>query len=292
MDPIVIIGTGLAGDSTARELRKHDKSTPLVLISRDDGANYYKPDLSEALAKGNTPADLIKRPAAAMAETLAADIRAETEVRAIDAAARSIQLAAGETLQYSRLVLAHGAETIRLALAGDGADAVFKVNNHRDYVALRPPLDAAQRVVVLGAGLIGCEFSNDLAAHGIGVDCIDPIAWPLQRFLPQACGEALRSGLANAGVNWHLGRTAAAVQHKGAGLQVELDDGTALDADVVLSAVGFRPSLELPRAAGLKVAHGVVVDRYLQTSDPHIYALGDCAEVAGLYRPFVAPLMQ
>lgn len=291
MQPIVIIGTGLAGYSTARELRKNDKTTPLVMLTIDDGCNYYKPDLSEALGKGNTPQDLVKQSAAQMAETLDADIRTHTEVRSIDPAARELRLA-DTTLGYSSLVLANGAETIHVPLAGDGAQAVFKVNNLSEYKALRPQLDAAKRVVVMGAGLIGSEFSNDLASHGLAVDCIDPIDWPLQRFLPEACGRAVRDGLADAGVNWHLGHTVAAVHRDGDGLRVELDDGASIVADVVLSAIGLRPSVTLAQEAGLEVAHGVVVDRNLQTSDPNIYALGDCAEVDGLFRPFVAPLMQ
>lgn len=291
MQPIVIIGTGLAGYSTARELRKHDADAPLILISADDACSYYKPDLSEALGKGNTPGDLVRQTAGEMAASLNADIRAQTALQSINPAARELRLA-GETLRYSSLVLASGAETVNVALVGDGADAVFKVNNLGDYRALRPQLDGAKRVVVMGAGLIGCEFSNDLAGYGIAVDCIDPVDWPLQRFLPQACGTAVRDGLADAGVNWHLGHGIAGVHRDGGGLRVELDDGASLAADVVLSAIGLRPATALARGAGLEVADGVVVDRHLQTSDPHIYALGDCAEVDGLFRPFVAPLMQ
>src|SRR5699024_7242468 len=116
--------------------------------------------------------------------------------------------------------------------------------------------------------------------------------WPLQRFLPETCGVALRDALATTGVHWHLGRMAAAVQHAdGTGYAVELDDGTRLQADDVLCAIGLRPALELAEAAGLAFSYGVTVDRYLQTSDPHIHALGDCAEVDGQFRPFVSPLM-
>lgn len=292
MEPIVIIGTGLAGYSTARELRKHDADVPLVMLSRDAGDYYYKPDLSEALAKGRAPADLIRKPAAQMAAELDADVRAHVEVEAIDPAAHAV-VVNGAALRYSRLVLASGARPIAPALAGDAADAVHQINNHGDYVPFRAALDTAQTVVVLGAGLIGCEFSNDLAARGLAVHCVDPVAWPLQRFLPETCGVALRGALAATGVHWHLGRMAAAVQHaEGVGYAVELDDGTLLQADVVLCAIGLRPALELAGAAGLAVNRGVVVDRYLQTSDPHICALGDCAEVDGQFRPFVSPLMQ
>lgn len=292
MAPIIIIGTGLAGYATARELRKHDTATPLILISRGSADYYYKPDISEALSKGNTPDGLIKKSAGEMAAELSAEIRAHSEVMAIEAPACEVCLG-HERLAYKKLVLANGAESISPPLASDSADNVHKINNIADYIAFRPVLDAAKRVIVLGAGLIGCEFSNDLITHGICVDCVDPIAWPLQRFLPAACGEVVRDELAAAGVNWHLGRTTVAIQRNlDSSLCVKLDNGHTLDADAVLSAVGVRPATGLARAAGLTVNHGVVVDRELRTSDPHIYALGDCAEVDGLFRPFVAPLMQ
>ncbi len=291
MDPIIIIGTGLAGYSTARELRKHDTETPLVLVSRDDGGYYYKPDLSEALTHEKTSDELVKKSAEEMAAELNATIHAHRQVESIDPATREVRLN-GDTLRYSKLVLAHGAEPIRLSLAGDGLDAVYQVNNRSDYTAFRQALDTVDSVAVLGAGLIGCEFSNDLAAHGFKVSCIDPVEWPLQRFLPESCGEAVRRGLADAGVDWHLGRTVDAVHHENEGLRLELDDGDTLYVDAVLSAVGLRPALDMAEAAGLAVDLGITVDRHLQTSDEHIYALGDCAEVDGHFRPFIAPLMQ
>lgn len=287
MNPIVIIGSGLAGYSAARELRKHDKSTPLLLITRDDSCNYYKPDLSEAFSKGKLPKDLIKQ----MAATLGADIRTHANVCSIDRVAREVCMD-GITLPYSALILANGAETIEAPLAGDGAEFVCRVNNYGDYVALRRKLDAARQVTVIGAGLIGCEFSNDLASHGIAVDCVDPVTWPSQRFLPAACGEAVRAGLAPAGVNWHLGHTVKTVSREASGMRVELDDDSSVGADVVLSAIRLRPSVALAQHASLEVARGVVTDRELRTSDTNIYAIGDCAEVDGLFRPFVSPLMQ
>ncbi len=291
MDPIIIVGTGLAGYSVARELRKHDHDAPLLLVSRDDGGYYYKPDLSEALTQEKTSDELVKKTAEEMAADLNATVHAHRQVESIDPATHDVYLD-GDTLRYSKLVLAHGAEPIRLALAGDGLEAVYQVNNRADYTAFRQALDNVDSVAVLGAGLIGCEFSNDLVAHGFKVSCIDPVEWPLQRFLPEACGEAVRRGLADAGVDWHLGRTVDAVHHENEGLRLELDNGDTLSVDAVLSAVGLRPALDLAETAGLAVDLGIAVDRHLQTSDEHIYALGDCAEVDGHFRPFVAPLMQ
>lgn len=290
MQPIVIIGTGLAGYGTARELRKHDRETPLVLITRDDGASYYKPDLSEAFTEGNGPDDLVKKTAEAMAEELDAEIRTYAEVDAVDPAARMVTVN-GEPLAYRDLVLANGARPIDLPLSGDAAGGIQQVNNLQDYRRFRHALDGAGDVAIIGAGLIGCEFANDLANAGHTVHNIDPIAWPLQRFLPEEPGRALETALADLGVHWHLDTTVDGVRRAGNGFELALSDGREVRADVVLSAVGLRPDIALAATADLKIDRGVVVDAMLRTSDPHIHALGDVAEVEGHVLPFVMPLM-
>lgn len=292
MDPIIIIGTGLAGYGVVRELRRGDKTTPVVLITRDDGANYYKPDISEAHAKGNAADALVKQTAAEMAEQLDVTVRAHEQVEAIDAQARQVRLT-GETLTYSKLVLAWGAEPIVLSLAGDATEQVYRVNNLADYRIFRDNLSKGQHVAILGAGLIGCEFANDLIGAGCKVSVVDLAAWPLAQLLPEKAGRAVEKALAHAGVRWHLNRAAAGIHDSGDGrIRIELDDGSGLNADVVLSAVGLRAATALAEAAGLDVDRGIVVDRTLATSDPNIYALGDCAQVDGQWRPYVAPLMQ
>ncbi|HHM04919.1 MAG TPA: FAD-dependent oxidoreductase [Gammaproteobacteria bacterium] len=288
--PIVIIGTGLAGYTLARELRKLDRQTPLVLLSKDDGASYSKPMLSAALAQGKTPADLTLAKAASMAEQLAADIRPHTVVTGIDPAGHRVRLGEG-VLEYRQLVLAVGASPIRLPLAGDAAGEVFSVNNLADYSRFRAMADPARRVAVIGAGLIGCEFANDLAAVGKEVVVIAPEATPLGRLLPPQAGAALQQGLAEAGVQWRLGATVEAVNRRADGLRLRLSDGQTLETDGVLAAVGLCPDTRLAEQAGLAVARGVAVNRELRSSDPDIFALGDCAEVAGLVLPFVMPIM-
>lgn len=291
MDPIIIVGTGLAGYGTAREFRKHDKERPLVLITRDDGANYYKPDLSEAHAKNATPDDLVKKDVDAMAEELDATIHNHRQVESIDRENRQIVLN-GDTLTYHKLVLAFGADPIVLKLAGDATQAIHKVNNLFDYRSFRSNLGDAKHVAILGAGLIGCEFANDLVEAGYEVSIADPADWPLSQLLPKACGEAVERGLAKAGVHWHLGHAATGVHHSNKQLQILLDNDESIHADAVLSAVGLRAGIDLAEKAGLKIDKGIVVDRTLVTSDPNIYALGDCAEVDGQWRPYVGPLMQ
>jgi rubredoxin-NAD+ reductase len=247
--------------------------------------------LSNALASGKSAAQLAGSSAAQMAEQLAARIVANTEVRAIDTAARTLE-AGEETLRYSKLVLALGADPIALPLAGEAAQEVLRVNDLAGYARFRAAIEGKKRVVLLGAGLIGCEFANDLAAAGYAVDVVDPAPRPLGRLLPEAAADRLRAALEALGVRFHFGCTARSVARAGDDLKIELSDGTVLRSDAVLSAIGLKPRTGLASRAGLKVNRGIVVDRNLATSAPDVYALGDCAEVEGHVLPFVLPIMQ
>jgi len=143
----------------------------------------------------------------------------------------------------------------------------------------------------MGAGLIGCEFANDLHQGGIAAEVIDPAPYPLSRFLPAAAGRTLQKALTDAlGVAWHLGQVVTSVDYAG-NLAVTLSDHRVLSVDTVLSSVGLRPRTGLAERAGIAVKRGIVVDRYLATNAPDVYALGDCAEVEGLVLPFVMPIM-
>jgi rubredoxin-NAD+ reductase len=289
MDPVIIIGTGQAGYTTAREFRKLDSETPLTLISADDAASYYKPNLSKALAMGKEPAGLAMRSAEKMAETLDARILSHSRAEAIDPRAHTVT-AGSETLSYQKLVLAMGAHQTPVPLDPEAAAHVLTVNSLTDYAAFRRQLVDADHVAILGAGLIGCEFANDLAAAGYRVSVIDPAPQALGRFLPETPARALESALAELGVTWHLGELAQSAQRENAGLRLNLSGGGQVDADLVLSAIGLRPNVALAHDAGLNTNKGIVTDLRLETSAPDIYALGDCAEVCGQILPFVMPI--
>lgn len=291
MDPIVILGTGLAGYTTARELRKQGYEGPLALVSADDGAFYSKPMISNALALGRSAEALIQQRAGAMAAQLQAEIITENPVVAIDPRARTLTLSDGQIRRYAQAVLAVGAEPLRLPMQGDGADQLIRVNNRGDYATFAAALATPGRVVVLGAGLIGCEFANDLGATGREVHVVDPSPWPLGRLVPEEIGRALQHALSEKGVVWHLLQTAASIDRRDGVLRVTLSDAAVVDAAVVLSAIGLQPRTDLAKAAGLDVGRGIAVDALLETSEPGLYALGDCAEIQGIVRPFVQPLL-
>ncbi|MDR3391386.1 MAG: FAD-dependent oxidoreductase [Sulfuriferula sp.] len=290
MHPIIIIGSGMAAYTLAREFRKLDKETALTIITADDGDAYSKPMLSTALAQNKAPDQLVNAKVESMREQLNAQILSNQQVLAIDAAAKQLQLQ-DQTLSYSKLILALGADPVRAQLAGDAADAVMSINDLTDYARFRAAIVNAKRVAILGGGLIGCEFANDLAAAGFHVEIVHPQAYPLERLLPEAAAIALRDGLAGLGVVWHLQRMAVAVDHHGDDLVVSLNDGSTVAADAVLSAIGLRPRTQLAQHAGIHTGRGIRVNRQLQTNVPDVYAIGDCAEVEGHVLPYVLPLM-
>lgn len=290
MQPIVIVGSGLAGYTLLKEIRKRDMATPVTLATADDGAFYSKPNLSNALATGKSAAQLASASAEKMAADQNATVLTHTRVTAIDTQRQRIRTDGGE-LEYSRLILALGADPIPHGLSGDGAAAVLAVNNLAEYAAFRSAIDGKKRITVLGGGLIGCEFANDLAHAGFAVDVVHLGDWPLERLLPVEAGQRLADSLAALGVNWHFGRTGRSVEQAASGYRVVLDNGEALEADVVLSAIGLRPRTRLAQAAGIPVGRGIQTNGLLETGAQNVYAMGDCAEVEELNLPYVQPLM-
>ncbi len=288
--PLLIIGAGLAAYTLAKELRKRDNDVPIRLISADDGSFYSKPLLSNALSKGLAPAQLVSASAAKMAADFSLEITTGQPVLGLNPRARQVCTAA-EDVAYRQLVLALGARPIALPLAGDGATAVLTVNSLADYRRFHERLAEARRVAIIGPGLIGCEFANDLLVSGREVVVIGPDQEPLERLLPPHAGRWFRQALAAAGVHWRLGLTVEAVQGAGRSYRLQLSDGSTLEADLVLSAVGLQPEVALARQAGIRCERGIVVDPLLQTSVEGIYALGDCMEMNGQVLPFVMPIM-
>ncbi len=290
---IVIIGSGLAGYGLVSALRKHDAEVPVTLITRDGGESYSKPMISTGYTKNLSAEKLAAQSPEAMAEQLGINLRTRTEVEAIDTAQKSLQLGNGESLPYSELVLTLGAELIRPPMAGDAADDVMGVNDLDDYRRFRDTLEArgARKIAVIGAGLIGCEFTNDLLNGGFEVEAVDPMGWCLPTLLPEPAGRAVQAALESKGARFHFGPLATEVNHTETGYRVHLNNGTTIEADAVLSAVGVRPRTGLAEAAGIETGRGIKTDRHLETSAPGVYAIGDCAEVAGHVLVYVAPLM-
>jgi rubredoxin-NAD+ reductase len=288
---IVIIGSGLAGYTVIREIRKLNKQIPITLVTKEPGYFYSKPMLSTALASKKEAAQLISTPADGMATQLELNILSEADVTVINSTKQVIQTSKGE-IPYYKLVLALGADQIRLPLQGNAASEVLTVNDLEDYAKFRSAIANKKKIAILGAGLIGCEFANDLVLGGYEVDVIDLAPQALGRLIPEAAARDLQNKLSDAGVHWHFSTTVQTIDRANEQLHITLANGTVIVSDVVLSAVGLKPRLDLAKASGIATGAGIQVNRELETNVPHIYALGDCAEVEGLVLPYVMPIMQ
>jgi len=290
MAPLIVIGIGLAGFNLVKELRRLDKETPVIMRTSDDGRNYSKPMLSNGFAKQKSADDLAMAQPEQVAAALNVDLRTEVEVTAIDAASKSITVGE-ESISYGKLVIATGADVFRPPLEGDGQALVYSVNDLVDYGKFRAALVGKKKVLIVGGGLIGCEFANDLIGAGFEVDVVEPMGRCLPTLLPEQASHAVQQGLEAAGVKFHFGPFVKAVNNIDGGVRVTLSDDAQVDADIVLSAVGLRPRIALAKTAGVQINRGIVVDRHLKTSDDNIYSLGDCAEVEGYVLPYILPLM-
>lgn len=287
---IVIIGTGLAGYNVAKEFRKLDAQTPLIMITSDDGANYSKPMLSTGFTKQKTAAELVMANVGAMADQLNCTIRTFTHVTAINTDAQTVHIG-DEIIQYTKLVLALGADVINVPVAGDTEGHIFSINDLIDYAKFRTALEGKKRVLIMGAGLIGCEFANDLSNGGYHVELVAPCEWVLPTMLPEKPARAVENGLRSLGVVFHFGPTVSSLKKVSDGLEATLSNGEVVKTDIVISAIGLRPRTALAKAAGLEVNRGIKVNRTLETSAKNVYALGDCAEVDGHVLLYVLPLM-
>ena len=290
---VVVIGSGLAGYGLVRELRRKDESVSITVLTADGGEGYSKPMISTGYTKDLNADKLAAQSAEELAEQLNVTVRTRTRVASIDTQAQVVQLEGGEALSYSELVLALGAELIRPPIGGDAAEEVLGVNDLDDYRRFQDLLAAkgAKKVAIIGAGLIGCEFTNDLLNGGFKVESVDPMGWCLPTLLPERSGRAVQAALEEKGATFHFGPLAPEVNRAGDGYAVTLNNGDTIEADAVLCAVGVKPRTGLASDAGIEVNRGIVTDRQLRTNAPNVFAMGDCAEVAGHVLVYVAPLM-
>jgi rubredoxin---NAD+ reductase len=272
-------------------LRKLDSAVPIILISQDDGSFYSKPMLSNALAMKKDAHALASFDAMTMAKQLNAEIRTHRRVERILPDEHAIVVATEAPLRYGKLVLATGADPRRLRIDGDGADAILSINDLADYARFRQALNGCGPVAILGAGLIGCEFANDLCAAGHVVSLIDPASTPLARLLPEPAGAVFAKALGERGVRFHLGRGAVSIKRLPTGYRLTLDDGTHVDADLIVSAIGLVARTALASAAGIGVEQGILTDAWCRTSARNVFALGDCAALDGKLQPYVLPIM-
>jgi len=289
--PVIVVGTGLAGYNFAREYRKLNTTTPLIMITSDDGRMYYKPAISTGYHTNKSPDQLATATAEEMALELRAEIQTFTSIKSIDEHNQLLETSNGN-LNYEKLVLATGARCIELPIAGDGLESIYSINNLMDYSAFRQAMEGKKHVLIIGGGLIGSEYANDLIQSGYEVTVVDPLPSVLSTLMPKAASDSVKNALANAGVQFHFETVVEKIENQATGVKATLASGNEVEADIVLSAVGVRPDLTLAKTAGLQTNRGIITDRSLKTSASNIYALGDCAEVDTHLLFYVAPLVE
>jgi apoptosis-inducing factor 3 len=270
---VTIVGGGAAGNAAAEMLRREGYAGRITMLSADASAPYDRPNLSKNFLAGTAPPDWIPlRPPAFYAEH-GIELKLNASVTALDAAARQLQLADGTRHAFDALLLATGAEPVRLDIPGATLPKVHYLRTFADSQAIAGKAAAAKRAVVIGASFIGLEVAASLRARNIDVHVVAPDAVPMEKILGPDMGHFVRKLHEQHGVVFHLGTTATAIDEQG----VRLKNGETLAADLVVVGIGVRPSIALAQQAGLAIDRGVTVDEYLQTSVPGIYAAGDIA---------------
>ena len=270
---IVIVGGGAAGFAAAEMLRRQDYRGTIVMLSSEAAPPVDRPNLSKDYLAGSAPEDWLPlRPEGFYADA-AIDMRLNADVVSIDTRARHVVLAGGESVGYDRLLLATGAEPVRLPIPGADQPRVHVLRSLADCRAIIASADGARRAIVIGASFIGLEAAAALRARDIEVHIVGLEQRPMERVLGPAMGDFVRALHEEHGVIFHLGDTVTSIDGK----RATLKNGPVLEADVVIVGVGVRPRLALAERAGLAIDRGVTVNAYLETSISGIFAAGDIA---------------
>lgn len=270
---VVIIGGGAAGLAAADMLRRRGYSGPLTMISADSAPPVDRPNLSKDFLAGTAPADWIPlRPPEWYSERKI-DLVLNARAISLDTKQKRIRTEDGKTYEYGALLLATGADPVKLPLKGSTSLQVFYLRSFSDSEAIVAKATSANQVLVIGASFIGLEVAASLRARGVVVHVVAPEQAPMEKVLGPQVGAFVRKLHESHGVVFHLGETVSHVD----GDKVALTGGQSIQADFLVLGVGVRPSLGLAEQAGLKMDRGIVVNEYLETSAPGVFAAGDAA---------------
>lgn len=284
---IVIIGSGFAARQLVKNIRKQDASVSLTVIAADSMDEYNKPDLSHVISQNQRAEDLTRQTAGEFAELFNLRLFPYTWVTDIDAAAHVVK-ATEKTWQYDRLVLATGASAFVPPI--EGRELIITLNSQQEYQASETGLRDAQRVMIVGGGLIGTELAMDFCRAGKSVTLVDHAASILSSLMPAEVSSRLQHHLTDMGVHLLLKSQLQSLSKTEGGIRAVLDRNRSVEVDAVIAATGLRPETALAHRAGAEIQRGVKVNSYLRTTQPDIYALGDCAEINGQVLPFLQPI--
>lgn len=289
--PIIIVGSGFAAWQLVKAMRRQNTPQPILLITADDGCDYNKPDLSHIFTRQTEADSMVRADAATLAAELNIEILTQTRVTALEPKQHLLHTASA-TLRYSKLVLAVGAHSVIPPLPDDAAQHCMTLNSLQDYRQHAARLQQMPSVLIVGGGLIGTELGMDAALAGKQVIMTDLAPRLLARQLPALISQALQQQMQEHGVRFKLGCTLTALQRSDSGeWAITFSDGSRYQAAEILCTAGLRPEITLAQRAGLHTDRGIVTDAYLATSEEDIFALGDCAQVAGEVYAYLQPIL-
>ena len=270
---VVIIGAGAAGGAAAEMLRREGYDGPVTLIGADESLPYDRPNLSKDYLAGNAPEEWIPLRPPEFYRDQKIDALTNTTVTSIDPKAKQVTLSDGRSLGYGALLLATGAQPVHLTIPGADLPHVFYLRTLTDSRRIIEKAKDARRAVVIGSSFIGLEVAWSLRERKLEVAVIGRDSVPLAKVLGTEMGNLVCATHEAHGVKFHFGRTPAAIRDK----HVQLDDGTKLDCDLVVVGIGVRPNTHLAEQAGIAADNGVLVNEFLETNIPGIFAAGDIA---------------
>ena len=270
---VVIVGAGAAGNAAAEMLRREGYDGPVTLIGADEFLPYDRPNLSKDYLAGSAPEEWIPLRSADFYREQKIETFTNTSATAINTQKKQVTLSNGRWLGYGALLLATGAEPVRLQIPGDDLPHVCYLRTLSDSRRIIEKAKNAKRAVVIGASFIGLEVAASLRERKLEVAVVGKESLPLEKVLGRELGQLIRETHEEHGVKFHLGRTPAVIQDR----HVQLDDGTVLDCDLVVVGIGVRPNTSLAEAAGIATDNGVLVNEFLETNVPGIFAAGDIA---------------
>ncbi|WP_343529461.1 NADH:flavorubredoxin reductase NorW [Yokenella regensburgei] len=285
---IMIIGSGFAARQLVKNIRKQDTVVPITLVAADSMDEYNKPDISHVISRGLSADELTLQTAGEFAEQYNLRLFPQTWVTEIDADAHWVK-SRDKQWHFDKLVLATGAAPFIPNVPG--RELMVTLNSQQEYGASQSHLRDAQRVLIVGGGLIGCELAMDFSRAGKAVTVVDNSASVLASLMPPEASSRLQHRLTDMGVHLLLKSQLSGLEKTAGGVRVMLDRERIIEVDAVVAAAGLIPETALARRAGLKTQRGIEVNEAMQTSHPDIYALGDCAEINGMVLPFLQPIL-
>jgi nitric oxide reductase FlRd-NAD(+) reductase len=288
MNPgILIVGSGFAARQLVKNLRRLNSDVPIRLIAADSCDEYNKPELSHVISQNQTADALTRQTCGNFAEQFQLTLHPNTRITDIDTQHKRV-CSGEQSWQYDKLVLAVGASAIVPPVTGN--ELMLTLNSQQEYRDGELTLLQAQRVLILGGGLIGCELAMDMCRAGKQVTLVDRSGSLLSALMPIEASSRLQHCLQQMGVEVLLNQQLSALIQQDSGIQATLGNGRQLSVDAAIASVGLRPNVGLARQANLQLDRCIRVNNRLQTSQIDVYALGDCAEIDGQLLPFLQPI--